>query len=370
MENKKKEPLKICIYIILMLLSCIIVIHIENQFALYSETHGNQNSISELSTILSDSMQHLKNNPFDFKIYSSTVKWCLVYMSVVLFCVYYYLSNQRKTMYGKEKGSARWATAKEEKQFQDKKNDENNMILTNEVQMSMNTRQHRRNCNILVIGGSGTGKSRFVAKPNLMQANCSFVVTDPKGELLKDTAMMFEKLGYVVKVFNLKEPEHSCCYNPFVYIKNDDEVFILVNQLIKNTTEKGKSGGDPFWEKAEMLLIESLFFFLLHPITVEDFYEYSEQDEKLKKLISSNQITIEKYYDLMSDLIEFLKDIYTKANIGGLMDLLQFATVKEDDEEHSSTLDLMFEILKWRFDRENKPCIAYTQYQIDRKSVV
>lgn len=368
MDSKKNDPAKLIVYIILLLLSCFVVVHIENQYNLYVEANGSFDIVKGLSAVLSDGLQHLKKHPFEMSFTAHTIKWCGIYIAVVLFIVLYIKTTNKNTASGKEKGSAHWATAKEEKQFEDKKNSDNNMILTDTVQMSMNTRQHRKNCNILVIGGSGTGKSRFVAKPNLMQANCSFVVTDPKGELLKDTAIMFEKMGYVVKVFNLKEPEYSCCYNPFVYIRNDDEVFILVNQLIKNTTEKGKSGGDPFWEKAEMLLMESLFFFLLHPINDTDFYEYTQQSAEVQSFLTENGISMEKYYELMADVIAFLEEVEMKKNIGGVMDLMQFASVKEEDEDYRSSLDLMFDILKWKFDKNNESCLAYTQYMIYKKA--
>ena len=255
------------------------IAHLENASNIYfSAQSGEPNYIDAISVILDNASKNITKSPFEINATVTTLKWCGAYIFLVVFTIYYLKSIEKKTAFGKEKGSAEWASIKDEKKYYDKKSSENNMILTNTVQMSMNTRQHRKNNNILIIGSTGAGKSRFFAKPNLMQANCSFVVTDPKGELLRDTADMFEKLGYQVKVFNLKEPEYSCCYNPFVYIRNDDEVFILVNQLIKNTTAKEKGGGDAFWEKAETTLIEALFFFLLHPISIDDYYEYTSTD--------------------------------------------------------------------------------------------
>lgn len=138
-----------------------------------------------------------------------------------------------------------------------------NMILSQDVVLSMNTRKTMRNNNILVIGGSGTGKSRFMIKPNMLQANSSFIITDPSGELLESMGTFLEEKGYEVRVFNLSQMEHSNCYNPFHYIRNQEGVLSMINALIKNTTPKGASSNDPFWEKAETALLQAICFFLV-----------------------------------------------------------------------------------------------------------
>lgn len=181
-----------------------------------------------------------------------------------------------------------------------------NMIFTKWVFMSMDTRKTRRNNNVLVIGGSGTGKSRFVVKPNALQANCSFIFTDPSGELLESLGGFLEKEGYEVRVFNLVQMEHSNCYNPFRYIRNQEGVLIMINALIKNTTPKGSSSNDPFWEKAETALLQAICFYLVS--------ECNEEDQ----------------------------------NFSSVMKLLRCAKAVEGQEDVDSTLDIMFKDLAAR----------------------
>lgn len=161
-------------------------------------------------------------------------------------------------------GGHTW-TAKEDKngQLTYRHKGTKNMILSEDIVLSMDGRKTRRNNNILVIGGSGTGKSRFMIKPNMLQANSSFVITDPSGELLESHGAFLREKGYDVRVFNLSQMEHSNCYNPFNYIRNEEGVLTMINALIKNTTPKGSSSNDPFWEKAETALIQAICFFLI-----------------------------------------------------------------------------------------------------------
>ena len=137
-----------------------------------------------------------------------------------------------------------------------------NLIMSHNVVLSMDTRLTRRNNNILVIGGSGTGKSRFFIKPNILQLNTSFVVTDPAGELLRSCGKILMENDYKVKVFNLVDMHKSDCYNPFHYIRDELGVKTLVNCLIQNTTPPGKGGGDPFWEKSEVAILSAIIGYL------------------------------------------------------------------------------------------------------------
>ena len=192
-----------------------------------------------------------------------------------------------------------------------------NMILTNQVFMSMNTRQTRRNNNVMVVGGSGAGKSRFFVKPNLLQANCSYVITDPAGELLETQASFLERQGYKIKSFNLVEMKHSNCYNPFNYIRDDLGVLILINCLIKNTNPDGKSGGDPFWEKSETALLQALMFYLI---------KYRPKEEQ---------------------------------NFTSIMKLLRAAEVDENNPNVKSPLDRIFD----EVEKRDPTSIALKQYQ-------
>ncbi|HRM89583.1 MAG TPA: type IV secretory system conjugative DNA transfer family protein, partial [Thomasclavelia ramosa] len=135
-------------------------------------------------------------------------------------------------------------------------------IFTQNVRISYDSRKHRRNLLSLVVGGSGAGKTRFYAKPNLLQANTSFVVLDPKGELTRDTANILEELGYEIRVLDLINMDRSYCYNPFAYLKTDNDVQKLVTNLFKATTPKGSQSQDPFWDTAASMLLLSLIFYL------------------------------------------------------------------------------------------------------------
>lgn len=177
------------------------------------------------------------------------------------------------------KGSAHFMTQKELDDYNKKftspfgvvENDgADNMILSKDLRLSMNNRKTRRNNNQLVIGGSGAGKTRFCVGPNLLQYNCSLVFTDPSGELLRDYGKALENNGYKVKVFNLTDVYRSSRYNPFHYIKEEKDVFIVVNALIQNTTPKDAKGGDPFWEKSEQLLLNAIMLYLWHSCPEEE----------------------------------------------------------------------------------------------------
>lgn len=145
-----------------------------------------------------------------------------------------------------------------------------NMILAQDICLSMDTRKTNRNCNILCIGGSSTGKSRGLIKPNILQANSSFVITDPSGELLESMGGFLREQGYTIKVFNLSDMEHSDRYNPFRYIRSQAGVLTMITALIKNTTPKGSRSNDPFWEKAETALLEALCFYVIAVLPPEE----------------------------------------------------------------------------------------------------
>ena len=221
------------------------------------------------------------------------------------FAMYLYNTTGRTNfMVGKEHGSAEWGKHKNIKPFVDR-NPEKNMLFTNTEGMSIDTRKTFRNNNVVVIGGSGSGKTRYYVKPNLMQCHSSYVITDPKGSLILETGKMLEKNGYKIKIFNLIDFAKSDHYNFFEYVHDEKDILKLITNLITNTNGDKKGGGaDPFWEKAETALLEALFAFVL---------------------------------------MEAPKN---EQNIATVMELLRLAEVKEDNENYKSPLDILFEDLK------------------------
>lgn len=191
-----------------------------------------------------------------------------------------------------------------------------NMIFTNDVYMSMDGRKTRRNNNVLCIGGSGTGKSRFLVKPSLLQANCSYVITDPSGELLETMGKCLQEMGYEVRVFNLVQMEYSNCYNPFHYIRNEEGVLVMINSLIKNTNPKDSHSSDPFWEKAETALLQACCFYLVSECPKDD------------------------------------------QNFANVMKLLRCASAIEGQENVDSALDILFKDLEAK-DPEHIACQCY-----------
>ena len=238
------------------------------------------------------------------------------------FAVVLYLSTRENRRPGEEHGSAKWGSAKRLNAKYRDKDPHNNTILTQNVRMSLNGKMHRRNLLQIVIGGSGAGKTRFFVKPNLMEANCSFLVTDPKGETLRAVAPLLLQKGYVIKVFDLIDPSHSDSFNALAYIKDDKDVMKLVNNFIKNTTPKGAQQNDPFWERSEIALDTALILYLIHEAPPE-----------------------EQNFEMLIYMIEN----------GG---------AKEDDDDYQSPLDLLFEALE----EEEPGHIAVREYKIYKQA--
>ncbi len=289
----------------------------------YLTYHPNENLITGflngLSHLTEEPLNFLPINAYTFQAIS------VVAIAGALIALIIKTENDKKKgmMPGKESGSAKWYTdmAKFNKKYSDPQgtpdhNGPNNMILSNEVFMNMNTRQTFFNNNVLVIGGSGSGKSRFFVKPNLLQANTNYVITDPAGELLTNTGKFLESQGYEIKVFNLVEMAKSHCYNPFNYIRNDEGVLTMIDCLILNTTPPNTRGGDQFWVKSETALLQALCFYLYH-------YQPKE-----------------------------------KQNFHEVMRLLRAAEVDENNPDKRSKLDDLFE----RVHMQDPDSIAYKQY--------
>lgn len=258
------------------------------------------------------------NNPFDIRWVDNTPKCILLFIVAYGMGIGIYFSTKRNYRRREEHGSARWGGASAvNRRYRDKDLRENK-ILTQNVRIGLNGRKHRRNLNVMVVGGSGSGKTRFYAKPNVMQANTSFVVLDPKGEILRDTGSLLKAKGYEIKVLDLINMHLSHCYNPFAYLKDDKDVLKLVTNLIRNTTPKGSNTNDPFWERSETALLEALILYLL--------YEAPPEEQ----------------------------------NFPMVMEMIAAAEVREDDETYQSPLDELFERLQMREPEH----LAVKQYNI------
>ena len=210
------------------------------------------------------------SHPFRFTWCDVTLPCIVVFTAIygLILIVYHYTKpNYRRR---EEHGSAKWGEAKEINKKYHQAPEENNKVLTQNVSIGYNAKLHRRNFNTLVVGGSGAGKTRFYAKPNIMQANTSFVVLDPKGEILRDTGGLLKEKGYEVRVLDLINMERSDRYNPFKYIENDNDVQRLVTNLFKSTTPKGSQSNDPFWDTAASMLLLALIFYLRYEAPPEE----------------------------------------------------------------------------------------------------
>ena len=246
------------------------------------------------------------NDPFHIILCEDSLKAVLIFLTCYGLGIGIYLSADRNYRRREEHGSAKWGVPRQVNQKYADKNITENKILTQNVAIGLDGRRHRRNLNILVCGGSGAGKTRFFAKPNIMNANTSFVCLDPKGELLRDTGNLLREKGYDIKVIDLINMEKSHCYNPFVYIRNDNDVQRLVTNLFKNTTPKGSQSQDPFWDQAAQMLLLALVFYL--------HYEAPEDEQ----------------------------------NFPMVMEMIRSGEVMEDNDEYRSPLDELFDRLEMR----------------------
>ncbi len=229
-------------------------------------------------------------------------------------------SSRKNRRRGVEHGSAKWGDVFQiVKKYRDKKNPRQNLILTQHFQMGLDGHKHKRNLNVLVIGGSGAGKSRSYAIPNALNCgNCSLVICDPKNEILRKTGAALKAGGYEVRVFDLLNPDASFCYNPLAYVRDDKDVLCLIETLIQSTTPPGAQSTDPFWQKSETALLQALVLYLMHEAPKEE------------------------------------------QNFAMVMEMLAAAEVREEDEEYESPLDILFARLEMR-DPES---IAVKQYHV------
>lgn len=227
--------------------------------------------------------------------------------AIIKFIVYTKGKNAKKFRQGKEYGSARWGTRKDIEPYVDEKF-QNNILLTQTERLTMNGRpanpKYARNKNVLVIGGSGSGKTRFYVKPNLMQMHSSYCVTDPKGTIVIECGKMLEDNGYEIKILNTINFKKSMKYNPFAYIRSEKDILKLVQTIIANTKGEGEKAGEDFWVKAEKLYYTALIGYI--------FYE-APREEK---------------------------------NFATLLDMIDASEVREDDETYMNPIDRLFEALE------------------------
>lgn len=250
-----------------------------------------------------------------------TSRFLLVFLLLYGGGVLLYYADHENRRPGEEYGSAKWGNARElNKQYADR--DGKNVILTKRVSIGLDGYKHRRNLNILVVGGSGSGKTRFFCKPGIMSVNCSYLIVDPKGEMLRSTGYLLKEEGYDIKVFDLIHPRQSDGYNPFTYIRDDPDVLKLMDNLVKNTTPPKGASNDPFWEKAEIALDSALMLYLLYEAPVEE------------------------------------------QNFEMLMFMLECARVMEEDEQYQSPLDLLFQTLEER----DPSHIAVREYKVYKQA--
>ena len=263
------------------------------------------------------------NTPMKISFNEYSLKFVLVFLFLYAMGIGVYFSSRENRRPGEEHGSAKWGNVTSiVKKYIDNTNKSDNLIITQTMRLGLNAKKHRRNLNVLVIGGSGAGKTRFYAKPNIMQCNTSFIIADPKGEMLRAVAPLLMENGYDVKVFNLITPQNSDGYNPFTYIRTDEDVIKLITNLIQNTTPKNAQQNDPFWEKSEIALDTALMLYLLHE---------APPDEQ---------------------------------NFEMLMFLIENAAAMEDDDEYKSPVDILFDGLE----DKNPDHIALKQYKVFKQA--
>ncbi len=263
------------------------------------------------------------NQPFYLHLNEYSLKAIFVFLFLYACGVGIYFTSIENRRPGEEHGSAKWGNVSSiARKYTDRKHKLKNLILSQSLALSLNAKSHRRNLNVLIVGGSGAGKTRFYAKPNIMQCNTSFVIADPKGEMLRATAPLLLQRGYDVKVFNLINPSDSDGYNPFTYIRTDEDVVKLISNLIQNTTPKNAQQSDPFWEKSEIALDTALMLYLLHEAPPEE------------------------------------------QNFETMMFLIENAAAMEEDETFQSPVDILFEALEERYPEH----IAVKQWKIFKQA--
>ncbi|MHA6059269.1 VirD4-like conjugal transfer protein, CD1115 family [Enterococcus sp. AZ172] len=307
-----------------------ILLYVSNRigYLFLAENTGNLSFADNLLTTFNRTFEELSRfaPQFSYEPISLGIA-AVVAISYVLF-ILYKTFDEKNTRPNEEYGSARWGKYSDIRAFLDKKKDFN-ILLTKSESLSLSGRMKitrndnfNRNKNVVVVGGAGSGKTRFYVKPNLMQMHSSYVVSDSKGLLLAETGKMFEEAGYQIKIFDLINRRDTHQYNPFQYIQTEDDILKIVNNLIKNTTNPDKKGGDDFWEKAETALLMAIFSYLIQEVTAED------------------------------------------RTLGNVIELVRLADIEEDVPGYVSPLDILFNELE----QKDPTNFAVSQYKIFKLS--
>ena len=272
-------------------------------------------------TALLDALNSALAEPFALAWVSDSPRFLLVFTAVYAVAVIVAVTDQKNTRPGAEHGSAAWGDVfRLNKFYMDKRGP--NLLLTQHFHIGIDGYKHKHNTNILIVGGSGAGKTRTYGVPNVLECACSMVITDPKAEILRKTGNLLKQKGYEVIIFDLINPTTSFCYNPFVYVQDDKDVLSLISNLIQNTTPSHSQSSDPFWEKSETALLQALMLYLLHEAPPEE------------------------------------------QNFSMVMEMIAAAEVHEDDDNYQSPLDILFERLEMR----EPDSIACKQYRIFKQA--
>ena len=272
-------------------------------------------------TALLSALNSALAEPFALAWSQDSPRFLLVFTVVYAVAVIVAVTDQKNTRPGAEHGSAAWGDVfRLNKSYMDKRGP--NLLLTQHFRIGIDGYKHKHNTNILIVGGSGAGKTRTYGVPNVLECACSMVITDPKAEILRKTGNLLKEKGYEVIVFDLINPAASFCYNPFVYVHDDREVLTLIENLIQNTTPSHSKSNDPFWEKSETALLQALMLYLLHEAPPEE------------------------------------------QNFSMVMEMIAAAEVHEDDDTYQSPLDILFERLEMR----EPDSIACKQYRIFKQA--
>lgn len=283
---------------------------------LVSDCCGEGVKLTEFLSLFSERLQH----PFCLSLNGYTVRCVFAALCMYALAVGYYYTSKGNKRTGEEYGSAKWGDAAAlNRKYRDKNS---NIILSQHISMGLDGRRHKRNLNVIVVGGSGAGKTRGYVLPNIMECNCSYIIADPKGEILRKTGGLLEKEGYEICVLNLVDLEKSDCYNPIAYLRSDHDALKLVTNLIKNTNEKGQKSSDPFWDKSEAAILQAFILYLLHEAPA------SEQ------------------------------------NFSTVMYMIENAAASEEDESYKSPVDLLFDDLE----RKNPEHIALKMYKVFKQA--